>query len=116
MTIKDNNLEPIELVQGYPEELVDTIHSVAQWGMDRNITAEGGATAISQVTKMFEETQEFVDADTYEERVDAIGDMFVVLIQMARLAGISLDTALSHAYEQIRHRKGTMQNGVFVKE
>ena len=95
---------------------LETIDKICEWGVDRNITSFGGATALSQTKKMAEELQEFIDAKTPEEAEDAIGDMFVVLVQMARLRGIYLSYAVQSAYDEIKDRKGTMINGVFVKE
>lgn len=92
---------------------------VFKWGVDRNITAEGGATAYSQIKKLKEEVQEIEDAliaGDSDEVADGIGDALVVLIQICRLGGYSIDECLKGAYEEIRNRKGRMENGVFVKE
>lgn len=108
--------ENLEWVTESNVKLGDLIDSVCYWGVERNITAEGGATALSQTKKMAEELQEFIDAKTYDESVDALGDMFVVLIQMHRLRGVMLEESLEAAWEQIRHRKGHMSEGIFIKE
>ena len=49
-------------------------------------------------------------------KVDAMGDIGVVLINMAERDGVSLDHCLDSAYRQIKDRKGKMVDGVFVKE
>ena len=49
-------------------------------------------------------------------KIDAIGDMVVVLINIATRNGASLETCLGQAYEEIKDRKGRMINGSFVKE
>ena len=116
MTIKDNNQIHITQLTSRPATMVANMDKIMQWGIARNITAEGGATALSQTKKMFEEVQEFVDATTHEEAKDAIGDIFVVLIQMCRLRGYKLDECLAGAWDEIKDRKGTMIDGVFVKE
>lgn len=92
------------------------IDNVCTWGFERNITAEGGATALSQTKKMAEELQEFIDAKTEKERIDALGDMFVVLIQMHRLAGYTLEHTLEAAWLEIKDRRGHMEKGVFIKD
>lgn len=97
-------------------KFLENIDLICEWGVDRNITEEGGATALSQTKKMAEELQEFIDAKTHQEAVDAIGDMFVVLVQMARLRGIYLTDAVQCAYNEIKHRRGRMENGIFIKE
>lgn len=113
----DNNIDYVlEQSDVHAFEFLETIDKVCEWGIARNITAEGGATSITQCVKMAEELQEFIDAKNDAEAQDAIGDMFVVLIQIARLRGIFLDDALKSAWNEIKNRKGTMVNGVFVKE
>lgn len=115
--IQDNNRRFITSYDPYDyEDLIYRIDDVCAWGRARNITADGGATALSQSKKMAEELQEFIDAETEDEAIDALGDMFVVLIQMHRLRGVPLATSLEAAWEQIKDRKGTMVDGVFVKE
>lgn len=113
----DNNIDYVlEQSDVHAFEFLENIDKVCEWGVARNITAEGGATAMTQCVKMAEELQEFIDAKNEREAQDAIGDMFVVLIQIARLRGIFLDDALKSAWNQIKDRKGTMISGLFVKE
>lgn len=117
MALKDDNLAFV--IPNNQEEIhvfLRNIDNVCTWGAARNITADGGATALSQCKKMSEELQEFIDAKTPEEAEDAVGDMLVVLIQIARLRGIYLSDALNSAWLEIKDRKGKMIDGVFVKE
>ena len=53
--------------------------------------------------------------DNQPEFVDAIGDMVVVLTNMAMLGGTSIETCIDAAYDEIKNRKGKMVNGTFVK-
>lgn len=117
MALNDENLEyvlPADDLES--QRFLTLIDRVCEWGVERNITAEGGATALTQSRKMAEELQEFIDAKTPEEASDAIGDMLVMIVQMARLRGIYLSDALEGAWNEIKDRKGTMVDGVFVKE
>ena len=50
------------------------------------------------------------------EFVDAIGDMVVVLTNLAHLGGHKIEECIDAAYTQIANRKGKMENGTFVKE
>ena len=47
---------------------------------------------------------------------DDIGDMIVVLINIAERNNLSLTQCLEEAYNDIKDRKGKMIDGVFVKE
>ena len=53
----------------------------------------------------------------YKEFADGIGDTFVVLVQLCAIAGVTLEDCVEAAYEEIRDRKGHLnEDGVFVKE
>lgn len=102
----------------------ELIRLINQWGVDRNITKEGGVSALKQVSKLLEEAGETVSAladesegiDATNDLRDAYGDMLVCIIQAVRLSGMTIQECLSAAYEEIKDRKGTMVNGKFVKE
>ena len=47
---------------------------------------------------------------------DDIGDMIVVLINIAERNNLSLSQCLEQAWNDIKNRKGRMVDGVFVKE
>jgi NTP pyrophosphatase (non-canonical NTP hydrolase) len=53
--------------------------------------------------------------DDKPEFVDAIGDMIVVLTNLAHLGGFSIEHCIDSAYDEIKNRKGNMKNGTFVK-
>jgi NTP pyrophosphatase (non-canonical NTP hydrolase) len=50
------------------------------------------------------------------EIVDAIGDMVVVLTNMAHLSGTTIEECIDAAYKVISKRTGKMVNGTFVKD
>ena len=47
---------------------------------------------------------------------DDIGDMIVVLINIAERNNISITECLDQAYNDIKDRKGRMIDGIFIKE
>ena len=51
-----------------------------------------------------------------EEIIDAIGDMVVVLTNLAHLKGLNIETCIDTAYRVIQNRTGKMINGTFVKD
>lgn len=93
---------------------------VRQWGTDRDIIGpQAKATVYTQFEKLREEFMELEDAimrEDQHELIDAVGDMTVVLILLAELAGVRFETCLTAAYDEIKERKGSMQNGHFVKQ
>ena len=97
------------------KDIVELIDKVKQWHHDRNLIA--GSTDAAQHTKLVEEVKELeTNILLSQPVVDDIGDCLVVLINIAERNGLSLFDCLSHAYEDIKDRKGKMVNGVFVKE
>lgn len=116
---QDNNAKNCYDVLSSPTVFVCTADDVFKWGVDRNITAEGGATSLSQIKKLKEEVQEIEDAllaNDAKAAQDGVGDTLVVLLQICRLAGFDIGDCLALAYDEIKDRKGRMINGVFVKE
>ena len=94
------------------EELVEKI---AQWHHDRNLIE--GATDKDQFAKLIQEAGELSDNICKGKDVkDDIGDMIVVLINIAERNNVTLTECLEVAYNDIKDRKGRMVDGVFVKE
>lgn len=91
---------------------------VVQWSEARKIIPN--STPKAQMIKLREEVGELQDAlytDNREESIDAVGDCVVVLINICALLDVNLTDCLAHAYEQIKDRKGYMnEEGIFVKE
>lgn len=116
---KDKNcVQPKEVLSNVPG-FVNIADEVFYWGIYRNITSEGGATSLSQIKKLKEEIEELEEAlmeGVRDEIEKEIGDIQVVLLNVCRLGGFDLSTCLEKTYNKIKDRKGTMKNGVFVKE
>lgn len=90
---------------------------VIQWAKDREIFTK--ATPYKQANKTLEEVGELILAIGQGDKEairDAIGDIAVTIIIQAHMHGWTLDECLESAYEQIKDRRGSMQNGTFVKE
>ena len=89
---------------------------IRQWASKRGILDKGNSH--TQYVKLMEEAGELAQAllnkDTYEIK-DAIGDMVVVLTNLAALEGMTIENCIDSAYNEIANRTGTMLNGTFVK-
>jgi uncharacterized protein YabN with tetrapyrrole methylase and pyrophosphatase domain len=92
--------------------------NVIRWAEDRKIIPN--STSSAQINKAFEELTELREAvltRNQEEIVDGFGDVLVCLINAAALEDLDLTQCLKAAYEQIKDRKGYMnEHGIFVKE
>lgn len=91
------------------------ISKITQWHYDRNLI--DGSTNLAQFAKLASEMGELADNIAKgRDLKDDIGDMIVVLINIAEREGISIQECLEQAWSDIKDRKGRMINGVFVKE
>lgn len=87
------------------------------WAQDRNLIE--GSDLKSQFVKLIEEAGELANSIAKQddlEFADAIGDMFVVLTIMAAQNGMNIEDCIKRAYNEIKHRKGKMVDGIFIKE
>jgi NTP pyrophosphatase (non-canonical NTP hydrolase) len=91
------------------------IDATAQWHRDRNLI--DGSTDQAQFVKLMEEAGELAHSiGKKKDPKDDIGDMLVVLVNIAERNGLTLTTCLAHAYDEIKDRKGKLVDGIFVKE
>ena len=90
---------------------------IREWARDRGIYDKGNSH--TQYVKLMEEAGELAQGllkkDAYEIK-DAIGDMVVVLTNLAALEGMQIENCIDSAYNEIKSRKGKMTNGTFVKQ
>jgi NTP pyrophosphatase (non-canonical NTP hydrolase) len=89
---------------------------IRSWANERGIYDKGDSH--TQYVKLMEEAGELAQAllnkDAYEVK-DAIGDMVVVLTNLAALEGMQIENCIDSAYGEIANRTGVMHNGTFVK-
>jgi NTP pyrophosphatase (non-canonical NTP hydrolase) len=87
------------------------------WAETRGIYKNGDTK--TQYVKLQEESGELARAilkNDKPEFIDAIGDMVVVLTNLAALEGLKIEDCVTSAYSVIASRKGKMENGTFVKD
>ena len=91
------------------------IKLVTDWHYARNLIE--GATDQSQFVKLIEEVGELAgNICRGKPIIDDIGDILVVLINIAERNGLTLEECLEHAYTEIKNRTGVMLNGQFIKQ
>jgi len=108
-----------------PTEFIDPVYAIQNhrfdlirsWAAERGIYDKGNSH--TQYVKLMEEAGELAQGllkkDGYEIK-DAIGDMVVVLTNLAALEGMQIENCIDSAYNEIANRKGKMENGTFVKQ
>ena len=91
--------------------------NIRAWAKERGLYDKGNSH--TQYVKLQEEAGELAKAlleNDKAEVIDAIGDMVVVLTNLAHLEGVHIETCIAEAYKVISNRKGKMINGTFVKD
>ena len=90
---------------------------IRDWAATRGLYDKGDPN--TQYVKLQEECGELAKAmlqDDKPEIVDAIGDIVVVLTNLAHLQGYDIEHCIDEAYKVIAARTGKMINGTFVKD
>ena len=105
-TLKDCSKKPLKMFQ-----------QIRNWAEERGLYEKGNTK--TQYMKLMEEAGELAEGllkNDQDEIIDAIGDMVVVLTNLAHQRGVHIETCISSAYSEIQNRKGKMINGTFVKD
>jgi NTP pyrophosphatase (non-canonical NTP hydrolase) len=90
---------------------------IRTWAKDRGLYDKGNSH--TQYVKLQEEAGELAKAllkNDKPEIIDAIGDIVVVLTNLAHLEGYNIEYCIDEAYKVIAARTGKMVNGTFVKD
>ncbi len=90
---------------------------IRKWALVRGLYNSGNSH--TQYVKLQEEAGELAKALLKKDKpevIDAIGDMVVVLTNLAHLEGVKIETCIATAYDVISKRTGKMINGTFVKD
>ena len=98
-------------------EIASIFDKIRAWAKVRGLYDKGNTYV--QYVKLQEEAGELAKAllkSDYDEVNDAIGDMVVVLTNLAHLHGTEIEYCIEDAYNVISKRTGKMINGTFVKD
>ena len=89
---------------------------IRDWAEKRGLYNEGDPK--TQTLKLMEEAGEICRAVLKKDEpeiIDGIGDCVVVLTNLAHLCDTSIEECIEIAYNEIKDRKGKMDNGTFKK-
>jgi len=90
--------------------------NIRHWAEQRGLYDKGDSK--TQYVKLQEEAGELAKALLNKDKletIDAIGDIVVVLTNLAHLEGLKIEECISSAYNVIKSRQGKMVDGTFVK-
>jgi NTP pyrophosphatase (non-canonical NTP hydrolase) len=106
-SVQENNKE---------EEDNTVFDNIREWARTRGIYNSGDSK--TQYLKLTEEVGELAQGILKQDRAeikDAIGDIVVVLTNLANMEQMNIEECIHSAYDEIKNREGSMQNGTFVK-
>ena len=107
-----------EFLESKVEAPSNTVYDdIRAWAKAKGIYKSGDSR--TQYIKLMEEAGELAQAllkNDETEVIDAIGDMVVVLTNLAKLRGHNIEDCITSAYSVIKDRQGKMINGTFVKQ
>jgi len=101
----------------HDDNVVFYFDKIRDWAEAKGIYDKGDPK--TQYIKLMEEAGEVGRAILKEdlpEIKDGIGDMVVVLTNLAELCGLTIEECVESAYDVISKRTGKMKNGTFVKD
>ena len=115
-----NELE--NLVESFKEEEqrkldIPIYDLIRYWANERGIYEKGNSH--TQYVKLQEEAGELAKALLNNDKAeikDAIGDIVVVLTNLAHLENLEIEDCVDAAFKEISNRTGKMINGTFVKD
>ena len=90
---------------------------IRKWASERDLYKKGDAK--TQALKLVEEVGETCKAILKSDQAeieDGIGDCVVVLTNLAHLCNTDIEHCIELAYNEIKNRKGKMNNGTFKKD
>ena len=90
---------------------------IREWADERGLYENGDTK--TQALKLVEEVGETCRAilkEDDDEIIDGIGDCVVVLVNLAQLHGVRIEYCIDAAYQEIKNRKGKMENGTYKKD
>ena len=90
---------------------------IRDWADERGLYENGDPK--TQALKLVEEVGETCRAILKQDKpeiIDGIGDCVVVLVNLAELTGTPIEECIAQAYNEIKDRKGKMNNGTFKKD
>ena len=109
------NLRKTKMKSRETQAMIEDVNRIKQWHHDRNLI--DGSDDKTQFAKLIQEAGELSDNICKGKDIkDDIGDMIVVLINIAERNDISLTEWIKTAWEDIKDRKGMRRDGVFIKE
>jgi len=91
---------------------------ITTWARKRGLLTDD-VQPEKQMLKLVEEVGELAKGVAYQDKwstSDGIGDVFVCLVVLAEQLDLTLTECVNVAYDEIKDRTGTLEDGLFKKD
>lgn len=101
-----------------PEPSNYPVNEIIKWAIARGLFGQTTTQPIrlKKLREEFDELADAIEANDRNEIIDALGDMFVVMAQIAHEENTNMLQCAWMAYEEIKYRTGKIVDGTFVKD
>ena len=89
---------------------------IEEWARERGLDAADPSKQMLKLGEEYGELCQGLAKNRPEQVKDSIGDMYVVLTILSLQLGLDIEDCVMHSYGGIKDRKGTLKNGVWIKE
>ena len=111
------DLEVMQFIKHNNMKLTNEFETIRQWAEEKGIYEKGDPkTQFLKLTEELGELSMSILKNDELEFKDAIGDCVVVLTNLAKLKGYTIEECINGSYQVIAKRTGKMVNGTFVKD
>lgn len=94
----------------------EIIEKTQHWISERGIDTAKPADQMLILIEEMGELSKAITTKNVKEQMDAIGDMFVVLVGLSMILGLDFTACTAYAYNQIKNRTGKLIDGVYYKD
>ena len=89
---------------------------IEEWARERGLDTASPDKQMLELGEEYGELCQGLAKNRPDQVKDSIGDMYVVLTILSLQLGLDIEDCVMHAYGEIKDRKGTLKNGVWIKE
>ena len=89
---------------------------IEEWARERGLDTTSPDKQMLKLGEEYGELCQGLAKNRPDQVKDSIGDMYVVLTILSLQLGLDIEDCVMHAYGEIQDRKGTLKNGVWIKE
>ena len=89
---------------------------IRQWAKDKGIDKADPDKQLRKLAEEFGEVASAMTDGSELELMSEVGDMVVVLTNLAMIYGVDIEDCIRAAYDKIVDRKGNMVDGIFVRD